>query len=200
MGIFYVISGPSGAGKTTILKKILEDVENLTFSVSYTTRPKRPNEQEGVDYFFVDEAKFKDMIRRGEFIEWALVHGYYYGTSEKFIDSKLKENYDIVLDIDVQGAINIMKKFSNAVFIFLAPPTFEELEKRLRKRKTESQEDLMKRIKDARWELSKIPLFDYLVINDSIDSAISKIKAIIYAERLRVERIKLRLEVNDFEN
>jgi len=190
MGIFYVISGPSGAGKTTILKKILENVENLTFSVSYTTRPKRPNEQEGVDYFFVTEDQFKDMIKRNEFVEWALVHGYYYGTSKSFINAKLEEGYDIILDIDVQGALNIMRKYDNAVFIFLTAPTFEELEKRLRKRKTESHKDLLKRIEDAKWELSKIPMFDYLVVNDSIDSTINKIKAIISAERLRVERIK----------
>ncbi|HEW91954.1 MAG TPA: guanylate kinase [Thermotogaceae bacterium] len=191
MGIFYVISGPSGAGKTTILKEILRNVDNLTFSVSYTTRPKRPNEREGADYFFVTEEQFKDLIEKDEFVEWALVHGYYYGTSKKFIEMELSKGYDIVLDIDVQGALSIMQKYSNAVFIFLAPPSFDTLKERLLKRKTESEEDLVKRIEDAKWELSKISMFDYIVINDSIESTVGKIKSIIEAERLRIERIKL---------
>ena len=191
MGIFYVISGPSGAGKTTILKEILRNVDNLTFSVSYTTRPKRPNEREGVDYFFVTEEQFKDLIEKDEFVEWALVHGYYYGTSKKFIEMELSKGYDIVLDIDVQGALSIMQKYSNAVFIFLAPPSFDTLKERLLKRKTESEKDLVKRIEDAKWELSKISMFDYIVINDSIESTVGKIKSIIEAERLRIERIKL---------
>lgn len=190
MGIFYVISGPSGAGKTTILKRILKSVENLTFSVSYTTRPKRPNEVEGVDYFFIDEDKFKTLIKKGEFIEWALVHGYYYGTSKKFIEEKLSRGFDIILDIDVQGALNIMQKYSNAVFVFLAPPSFESLKERLRKRKTESEKDFLKRVEDAKWELSKIPLFDYLVINDSVEEAVKNIESIIRAERLKIERLK----------
>ncbi|MCD6546298.1 MAG: guanylate kinase [Thermotogae bacterium] len=191
MGIFYVISGPSGAGKTTILKKIMRNVDNLAFSVSYTTRPKRPNEREGADYFFVTEEQFKDLIEKDEFVEWALVHGYYYGTSKKFIEMELSKGYDIVLDIDVQGALSIMQKYSNAVFIFLAPPSFDTLKERLLKRKTESEKDLVKRIEDAKWELSKISMFDYIVINDSIESTVGKIKSIIEAERLRIERIKL---------
>ena len=191
MGIFYVISGPSGAGKTTILKKIMRNVDNLAFSVSYTTRPKRPNEREGADYFFVTEEQFKDLIEKDEFVEWALVHGYYYGTSKKFIEMELSKGYDIVLDIDVQGALSIMQKYSNAVFIFLAPPSFDTLKERLLKRKTESEKDLVKRIEDAKWELSKISMFDYIVINDSIESTVEKIKSIIEAERLRIERIKL---------
>lgn len=190
MGIFYVISGPSGAGKTTILKRILESVENLTFSVSYTTRPKRPNEVEGVDYFFVSEDEFKALAKKGEFVEWALVHGYYYGTSKKFIEEKLSKGFDIVLDIDVQGALNIMQKYNNAVFVFLAPPSFESLKERLRKRKTESEKDFLKRVEDAKWELSKIPLFDYLVINDSVEVAVKNIESIIRAERLKIERFK----------
>ena len=169
----------------------MRNVDNLAFSVSYTTRPKRPNEREGADYFFVTEEQFKDLIEKDEFVEWALVHGYYYGTSKKFIEMELSKGYDIVLDIDVQGALSIMQKYSNAVFIFLAPPSFDTLKERLLKRKTESEKDLVKRIEDAKWELSKISMFDYIVINDSIESTVGKIKSIIEAERLRIERIKL---------
>ena len=192
MGILFIITGPSGAGKTSILRKVMEDVDNLEFSVSYTTRPKRPGEVEGKDYFFISEEEFKNMIENGNFLEWAIVHGYYYGTSKSFIDERLKRGIDLILDIDVQGALNVKRMDFDMVTIFIAPPSFEDLEKRLRRRKTDSENDLKRRLKDAEWELSKIGEFEYLIVNDSLERSAEKLKAIITAERLKVRRMNLK--------
>lgn len=191
MGILFIITGPSGAGKTSILKRVMKEVENLEFSVSYTTRPRRPGEVDGRDYFFVDEERFKKMVEEGEFLEWAIVHGYYYGTSKKFIDERLEKNGDLLLDIDVQGALNVKRMNLDMVSVFIAPPSLEDLEKRLRKRGTDSEYDLKRRLEDAKWELSKISEFEYLIVNDFLEKSVEKLKAIIIAERMRTKRIKL---------
>jgi len=191
MGILFIITGPSGAGKTSILKRVMKEVENLEFSVSYTTRPRRPGEVDGRDYFFVDEKRFKKMVEEGEFLEWAIVHGYYYGTSKKFIDERLEKNGDLLLDIDVQGALNVKRMDLDMVSVFIAPPSLEDLEKRLRKRGTDSEYDLKRRLEDAKWELSKISEFEYLIVNDFLEKSVEKLKAIITAERMRTKRIKL---------
>ena len=191
MGILFIITGPSGAGKTSILKRVMREVENLEFSVSYTTRPRRPGEVDGRDYFFVDEKRFKKMVEEGEFLEWAIVHGYYYGTSKKFIDERLEKNVDLLLDIDVQGALNVKRMDLDMVSVFIAPPSLEDLERRLRKRGTDSEYDLKKRLEDAKWELSKISEFEYLIVNDFLEKSVEKLKAIIIAERMRTKRIKL---------
>ena len=192
MGILFIITGPSGAGKTSILKRVMKEVENLEFSVSYTTRPRRPGEVDGRDYFFVDEKRFKKMVEEGEFLEWAIVHGYYYGTSKKFIDERLEKNGDLLLDIDVQGALNVKRMDLDIVSVFIAPPSLEDLERRLRKRGTDSEYDLKRRLEDAKWELSKISEFEYLIVNDFLEKSVEKLKSIITAERMRTKRIKLK--------
>lgn len=192
-GVLYVISGPSGVGKTSIIDGVMKKVKNVVFSVSCTTRPRRPNEVDGRDYFFVDEQTFKRMVEQDEFLEWAVVHGYYYGTPRKFVEEQLKNNVNVILDIDVQGAMTVMKKVKDAVFIFIAPPSFEELKRRLMKRGTERQEDMMKRLEDAKKELEQIPKFQYLIVNVDLQESIDQLTSIIVAEQLKVERLIERL-------
>jgi len=192
-GVLYVISGPSGVGKTSIIDGVMKRVNNVVFSVSCTTRPKRPNEVEGRDYFFLDEETFMRMVERDEFLEWAVVHGYYYGTPRKFVEEQLRKNINVILDIDVQGAMTVMKKFKDAVFIFVAPPSFDELKKRLLKRGTERQEDMIKRLEDAKKELEQIPKFQYLIVNVDLQESIDQLTSIIVAEQLKVNRVIERL-------
>ena len=192
-GLLYVISGPSGVGKTSIIDGVMKRVNNVVFSVSCTTRPKRPNEVEGRDYFFLDEETFMRMVERDEFLEWAVVHGYYYGTPRKFVEEQLRKNINVILDIDVQGAMTVMKKFKDAVFIFVAPPSFDELKKRLLKRGTEQREDMIKRLEDAKKELEQIPKFQYLIVNVDLQESIDQLTSIIVAEQLKVNKVIERL-------
>ncbi|WP_161847593.1 guanylate kinase [Athalassotoga saccharophila] len=188
-GLIFVMSGPSGAGKTTIVKMALSQIEGMEFSVSYTTRPKRENEVEGVDYFFVDEKTFRELIKKGEFLEWAEVHGHLYGTSKKFVEERLEKGKNLLLDVDVKGALNIKKIYKDGIFIFVAPPSFKELKERLLKRHTESKDDFEKRIEDAKFELSQISKFDYLIVNREINTAVKELVSIIIAEQLKVSRL-----------
>lgn len=190
MGILFVLSGPSGVGKDAILERLLKEVPNLVKSVSVTTRPIRLGEKNGKDYFFVDENTFKNMIEKDEFLEWARVHSYFYGTPKKFVQENLKEGIDVLLKIDVQGGLNIKKIFKDAVLIFIVPPSLEELKKRLLKRETERKEDFDIRWKNVPLEISKIFYYDYLVVNSNINSAVEEVKAIIIAERLRLTKEK----------
>ncbi len=189
-GSLFVVSGPSGTGKTTILRRVLDSRRDLGFSVSYTTRAKRPGEEEGKDYFFVSEEQFEASIRNGEFIEWARVHDNLYGTSREYVDSRLDAGIDVVLDIDVQGALNVQKERPKAVYVFIAPPSYDELKNRLETRGTENAEQLRTRLRNARWELSKIYLFQYVVVNCSLDRSVEQLDAIITSEQLRVEKMK----------
>ncbi|AKI97938.1 guanylate kinase [Kosmotoga pacifica] len=189
-GTIFVVSGPSGAGKTSILKEVLRKIPNLEFSISYTTRPKRPGEKHGEDYFFVTEEEFKDLINADEFLEWAEVHGYLYGTSKAFITEKLERGINLILDIDVQGALAVMKRMPEVATIFISPPSFEELKKRLISRGTESERDLKRRLKDARWEFSHIIDFQYLIVNRSVKESVRQLEAVIIAEQLKIDRIK----------
>jgi guanylate kinase len=189
-GSLFVVSGPSGTGKTTILRRVLDSRRDLGFSVSYTTRAKRPGEEEGKDYFFVSEEQFEARIRNGEFIEWARVHDNLYGTSREYVDSRLDAGIDVVLDIDVQGALNVQKERPKAVYVFIAPPSYDELKNRLETRGTENAEQLRTRLRNARWELSKIYLFQYVVVNCSLDRSVEQLDAIITSEQLRVEKMK----------
>lgn len=193
-GILFVISGPSGVGKGTVLEEVFRQDQKLKFSVSATTRSPRPGEADGVNYFFVNPGKFDSMIKNGEFLEWAEVHNSRYGTPRGFIEKTLDEGFDCVLDIDVQGALNVMKNWKSGVYIYLAPPTFGDLEKRLRNRHTEDDDRIKERIKTARWELTKINEYEYVVINDVVEKAVAKIKAIIEAERCRTGRVDLRFD------
>ena len=192
-GILFVVSAPSGAGKTTLSKKITEIVDNIHHSISHTTRAPRPDEIDGRHYHFVSKAKFEEMIKSGEFIEWALVHGNYYGTSVGNLDIVQKEKKDLLLVIDVQGAEQLRKKYktcserseSNGCYIFILPPSMEILEKRLRKRGVDSEEDIKKRLKTAEEETHHYKTYNYIIINDNINEAVSQLKSIIFAERCR---------------
>ncbi len=200
-GILYIVSGPSGVGKTSIIEGVLKRVRNLTFSVSYTTRPKRPNEIEGKDYYFVDKETFMKMVEREEFLEWAVVHDNYYGTPKKFVDESLEKGLNVLLDIDVQGAMSVMQKVKDAVYVFIAPPSFETLKQRLAKRGTENESALRKRLEDAKKELSYITKFEYIIVNADLTESIEQLCSIIVAEQLRVKRVVERLgEYKIFEN
>jgi len=187
--ILVVVSGPSGVGKTTIIKAVLAKRKDIIFSVSCTTRPKRPGEVHGKDYFFITEKEFQKMIEKNEFLEWAHVHGYLYGTPRRFIDEAFSNNKSALLDIDVQGAMKVMETFEDGVFIFIAPPSIKALEERLKKRKTEDEEKIRRRLEDALWELRYIDRFQYLIVNEDLDVAIHSLDSIITAESIKVERL-----------
>ena len=188
-GKLVVISAPSGTGKTTLLKKVMQKVENLVFSVSHTTRPPRPQEQDGVDYHFVKREQFKEMIKEDQFIEYAEVHGNLYGTSKEAVFAILQDGRDVALDIDVQGA-QILRTSAqyDAAYVFISPPTLKDLETRLRKRGTESQNTITLRLDNARKEIECAGDYDYLVINDHLETAVDVFCAIILAERARFQR------------
>ena len=187
-GFLLVISGPSGVGKGTVLHDLMNTQKNLVYSVSATTREKRDGEVEGVSYFYKSHEEFKNMIDEGPFLEYAHVHNNYYGTPKEFVDKKINEGKIVVLEIDVQGAVNVKKNTENAVFIFLAPPSLSELKNRIVGRGTETENDINLRMKNARKELEYIKYYDYLVINDHINSAINSVNEIINAEKHKVFR------------
>lgn len=187
--ILFVLSAPSGGGKTTILKKVMAALPGLVFSVSHTTRPPRPGERNGRDYHFVGREEFL-VIRNSSppgFLEWAEVHGNLYGTGRAEVERELRAGRDVILDIDVQGALQV-KSTAAPVLIFIAPPTLAELEARLRRRGTESEETIRLRLDNARRELALTDRYDYLIINDRLDEAIDSLRAIIIAERCRRRR------------
>ena len=188
-GSLFIISAPSGTGKTTILKKIMSAMPGLAFSVSHTTRAPRAGERDGVDYHFVDRESFLAMRDRGLFLEWAEVHGNLYGTSLEAIDANLAAGTDIILDIDVQGARQIREKRNHhAVFLFIVPPSLEELEKRLSGRNTDATETIKLRLANARKELADVGRYDYVIVNDTVDEAVDMLRSIIIAERCKNRR------------
>lgn len=189
-GFLLVVSGPSGSGKGTICREILAKDKNLIFSISATTRKPRHREKNEVDYFFIDELEFKKKIREDEFLEYANVHNNFYGTPKNFVIDKINEGKVVILEIDVQGALQVKKSYPEAVTIFLAPPSMKELKNRITKRGTETKEDINIRYKNAFEELNFIEEYDYVVINDKIENAVEKTKSIIAAEKLKVERNK----------
>ncbi len=196
-GKLIVISGPSGVGKSTVLKHVMEQCPNLRFSVSATTRPIRPNETDGVNYYFVSKEQFQDMIAKQELVEYTEYVGNYYGTPEKQLNKMLEDGYDILLDIEVQGAMNVKARREDAVLIFISAPSMSVIEQRLTSR-GDTPEDLIKgRLERARWEYTMAPNYDYLVINEEVDRAVSEIVSILTAEKCRTkERIEYLKEVN----
>ncbi len=189
-GLLIVISGPSGAGKGTVCKEFLKTHPETLLSVSMTTRPPRRGETEGVNYFFRDVETFKSLIEEDGFLEYAKVYGNYYGTPKNFVKQNLLSGRDVILEIDIQGALKVKEKFEEGVFIFIVPPTMEELKRRIRVRATETEEEIHKRYKSSYQELNFITSYDYLVVNDRVQEAAKKIESIVIAEKCRVDRNK----------
>lgn len=189
-GQLFILSAPSGAGKTTILRKVMTQMQNLAFSVSHTTRTPRSGEQDGVDYHFVSVDEFQRMRGQKLFLEWAEVHGNFYGTSRLTVLKQLSLGQDVILDIDIQGAAIVTRDASmRAVTVFVAPPSLTELEKRLRGRGTDSDETIAVRLNNAAQEMDAAGEYDYLVINDKLEDAISTLQSVIIAERSRGRRL-----------
>jgi guanylate kinase len=187
-GTLFVVSSPSGGGKGTIIEHVLECVENLSYSVSYTTRAPRLKEVDGREYFFISRETFEDMVAAGEFLEWACVHGNLYGTAKNQILAETAAGSDIILEVDVQGAASVRRLLMDSVSIFILPPSYEVLRERLLARGTDSPEELAVRLRNAPEELRQYSAFDYVIINDEVERAVNQLASIIYAERARCMR------------
>jgi len=186
-GLLVVVSAGSGAGKSTLCRLLLKHRRNLIFSISATTRMPRPGEKDGKDYFFVSEAAFKAMRKRQELAEWARVHGqHFYGTPHPYLDRMRAQGKDVLLDIDVQGALQVKRRYPEAVLIFITTPTFADLERRLRARSSETEAQIRHRLADARHELTHLPYYDYNVVNDRLPLALKRLEAILDAESLKI--------------
>ncbi len=185
-GVLLVISGPSGVGKGTICRELKRIYPDVVYSVSATTRSPRPGEVNGRDYFFYTEEKFKDLIAKDAFLEWAKVFDNYYGTPKDFVDATLRRGQDCILEIDIQGALQVKKKESLGVFIFIMPPSKEELLRRIKGRGTEKAEQIKVRMNKVEWELEQADNYDYVVVNDMINTAAEEIKRIILEEKGRI--------------
>ena len=191
--MLIVVSSPSGGGKGTLIDRVLKTVRGVSYSVSYTTRAPRGSEENGREYFFVDELAFREMIERGEFLEWANVYGHLYGTSSAQVERERAAGRDIILEIDVQGAESIRRKVADSVSIFILPPSFELLRERLVTRGTDSAADLERRLKGAPAEVAQYVSFNYVILNDDINRASQQLASVIYAERARRERQEVSL-------
>ncbi len=187
-GNLIVISGASGVGKSTVIAQVLGERQNIYFSVSCTTREPRPGEVDGVDYHFISRADFEERVKAGDFLEHAQYVGNYYGTSRRHVEEKREAGFDVLLDIEVQGAAQVKSACPEAVLIFITPPSFEELERRLRARQTDSEEKIQARLLQARKDWNEASSYDYVVVNDEAQVAGSKVSAILTAERCRVGR------------
>jgi len=192
--MLVVVSSPSGGGKGTLIDRVLKTVPGVSYSVSYTTRAPRGAEQDGREYFFVTTAVFEDMIRRGEFLEWADVYGYLYGTSRAPVERERAAEHDIILEIDVQGAESIRHLIDDAVTVFILPPSFELLRERLVARGTDSPANLERRLRGAPSEVGQYKHFQYVILNDDINRASAQLASVIDAERARRERQEARLK------
>lgn len=188
-GNLFVISAPSGAGKTTLVREIIKCIPRLELSVSYTTRPPRTGEADGVDYHFISREKFRRMLDKNQFVEWAEVYGNFYGTSEKDLRKMAAAGTDIILDIDTKGAKQIRRKFPEAVLIFILPPSISVLRERLGRRKTDSPEVIEKRLKKAGQEIKQYKIYDYAILNDKLEEAVQKLEAVVVSRRASVSRI-----------
>lgn len=189
-GLLIVVSGPSGAGKDTICQKLIKENSNIWMSVSMTTRKPRPLEKDGVDYFFVSSEEFENKINDNTFLEYASYNDNYYGTPKDKVEEKLNEGKDVILVIDINGAINIKKIIPSALFIFIMPPDMETLKNRLIGRKTESKDKVVQRFITAYNEVNNYKKYNYVVVNDKIEDAVNKVKSIIQSEKCRVDRIE----------
>ena len=188
-GLYIVVSAPSGTGKTSILREVLKMCPNLLFSVSSTTRPRRSGEKDGKDYYFISEEAFRDKVDRGEFAEWEDNYGYLYGTSSKTMKEFLQKGCDLVLDLDWRGAKTLKRNYPGGVFVFILPPSKGELEKRLRGRGVESNQNIDKRLSKALDEIKEIVWYDYLIFNDHLETAVDTLRSIYVAEKSKRERL-----------
>jgi guanylate kinase len=184
-GLLFVVSAPSGAGKTSLCRAITGSLEDLTHSISYATRKPRAGEIDGRDYYFVNQERFRDMIQAGDFAEWAEVHSNLYGTSRRVLDNMISKGLDVILDIDTQGAKQIKTKYDTAVFIFIMPPSLDILEERLRNRKSDHEDEIKKRMKRSREEIRDYAMYDYIVVNRDFDRALTELRSIVISERCR---------------
>ncbi|MDX9718481.1 guanylate kinase [Thauera sp. AutoDN2] len=191
-GTLFIVTAPSGAGKTTLVRGLLQRDRRVQLSISYTTRAPRQGEQDGREYHFVDVPTFRSLRDRGEFLEWAEVHGNYYATSKVWLKEQIAAGRDTLLEIDWQGAQQVRKHFTDAVGVFIMPPSMEALESRLRGRNTDSDEVISRRLLGARGEMRHVAEFDYVIINDEIDAALDDLVAVVRAARLRYANQHLR--------
>ncbi|WP_395700878.1 guanylate kinase [Aquabacterium sp.] len=185
LGNLFVVAAPSGAGKSSLVKALLELDSHLTVSVSHTTRAPRGQEQHGREYWFVDAATFRTMVERGEFFEWAEVHGNHYGTSRAAVEERLARGEDVVLEIDFQGALQIKQLFAHAVLIFILPPSWTELRQRLMRRGEDKPEVIEQRMVNAREEVAQARYFDFVIINALFETALFDLKTVVHSQRLR---------------
>ncbi len=192
-GRLFVIAAPSGAGKTSLVNALLDTLDDIKISISYTTRPKRPSDQEGVTYYFVSEHEFSEMIGQQAFLEYAEVYGYHYGTSNEWVVQQLQQGIDVILEIDWQGAEQIKRLFPTAVLIFILPPSSSELKQRLEKRSEDQPETILQRMANVKDEVAHYHEFDYLIVNDQFDQALADLRSIVSAERLRCAIVAKRL-------
>lgn len=186
-GRIFIISAPSGCGKTTLCRRLLKSGLELSYSVSMTTRPRRLGEIHGKDYYFVSNGNFQKGIRQNKFLEWTKTYGWYYGTPKRFILDLLKKGKDILLSIDVKGAMNVKRFYPKSVLIFILPPSLKELKKRLKRRNSDDKKEIQKRLKIVKREISYADRYDYCVVNDNVDIAVCKLKAIVIAERYKTK-------------
>ncbi|GAE91691.1 guanylate kinase [Gracilibacillus boraciitolerans JCM 21714] len=201
-GILFILSGPSGVGKGTVRKALFEQDTNLKYSISMTTRTKREGgEQEGVDYFYRSHEQFEQMIHEKKMLEYAKYVGNYYGTPRQYVDEMIEKGHDVFLEIEVQGALQVKENFPQGVFIFLIPPSLEELKNRIVERGTETEDLIINRLKEARNEIEMMDKYDYVVVNDNIEDAVRKVQSIVQSEHCKRSRVakqyKALLEVDD---
>lgn len=192
-GALFVVSAPSGAGKTTLCREVRHLLPDLAYSVSYTTRGPRPGEIDGTDFHFVTEAAFQGLRERDEFAEWASVHGNLYGTRASILEAALQDGRDILLDIDTQGAAQLRRRYPEAVLVFIVAPSMAELEQRLRERRSDAGSDIARRLARAREEIRMWRQYDYLIVNRDVKDAVEQLTGIIVAERSRTSRLALTL-------
>ncbi|MFD2044047.1 guanylate kinase [Ornithinibacillus salinisoli] len=188
-GILFILSGPSGVGKGTVRKELFDRKTDLKYSISMTTRDMRPGEQNGIDYFYKSNEEFESLIEQNKLLEYAKFVNNYYGTPREYVEQTLADGYDVFLEIEVQGALQVKENFPEGVFIFLFPPSLEELKNRIVNRGTESEELILNRLKEARKEIELMDAYDYVVVNDDVDNAVTKIQSIIQSEHCKRERI-----------
>ena len=192
-GTLFVVSAPSGAGKTTLCREVRDRVPGLAYSISVTTRPPRPGEVHNTDFCFVTESEFAAMLGRDEFAEWASVHGNSYGTRARPLEAALARGEDLLLDIDTQGAAKLRARYPEAVLVFIVAPSMAELEQRLRERRSDGEAEIARRLRRARDEIALWRMYDYLIVNQDVKEALDQLASIIQAERCRITRLSLKL-------